>query len=134
MHHETQKAIANGRSALVDMDKDDGWKDAGASEPEGTLAFVPVKVETKKGNNIITTYDSTTWYYYLDPGNTATFCSESVLQQLQVTGRKAEILLRSMNKQFTKTSVACDFEISGLDSNEYVETTPEKRIFFHRRL
>lgn len=113
---EKEQAVANASSALVDMDKNDGWKDIGASEPEGTLAVVPVKVKTKKGNNIVTTYA------FLDPGSTATFCTEAVLQQLQVTGQKAEILLRTMNKEeSTKTSVAWDLEICGLDSNEYVE-------------
>ncbi|XP_034074694.1 uncharacterized protein LOC117547890 [Gymnodraco acuticeps] len=111
------KTVAN---ALVDMDKDDSREeDIGAGEPEGTLAIVPVKVKTKQGNTIITTYA------FLDPGSTATFCTESILQQLQVTGRNTKILLRTMNKEESvKTSVACDLEICGLESNQYVALPP----------
>ena len=87
---------------------------------------VPVKVKTKQGNTIITTYA------FLDPGSTATFCTESILPQLQVTGRNTEILLRTMNKEESvKTSVAC--EICGLESNQYVALPPvysQNKIFF----
>ncbi|XP_034057992.1 uncharacterized protein LOC117536983 [Gymnodraco acuticeps] len=49
------------------MDKDDSREeDIGAGEPEGTLAIVPVKVKTKQGNTIITTYA------FLDPGRSDT--------------------------------------------------------------
>lgn len=45
-HKEKERAHVS--SALVNMDKEDGWKDTGAGKPEGTLSVIPV--------NIITTY------------------------------------------------------------------------------
>lgn len=57
-------------------------------------------MKTEKDYNIITTYAFVQVVLLL-------FCTESVLQQLQVTGRKVEILLRTMNnEEFAKPFVA----------------------------
>lgn len=37
-HKEKERAHIS--SALVNMDKEDGWKDTGAGKPEGTLLFL----------------------------------------------------------------------------------------------
>ena len=112
---EKERPVTNAFSALVDMDESRGGNDTGAGEPEGTLAVGSVKVKPKKGSNTITTYA------FLDPGSTATFCTEAILQQLQITGLKGEILLRTMNREeSTKTSIAWDLEICGLENDQYV--------------
>lgn len=98
-HKEKERAHVS--SALVNMDKEDGWKDTGAGKPEGTLSVIPVKVKTEKDYNIITTYA------FVQVELLLFFCTETVLQQLQVTGRKVGILLRTMNnEEFAKPFVA----------------------------
>ena len=101
-------------SALVEIEN--GWNDIGAGASEFIMPVVPVKIKNKKGNKVIETYA------FLDPGSTDTFCTEALLQQLQMTGRTTDILLRTMNKQqVVKTSVACGLEISGLESGKFFE-------------
>ena len=92
------------------------WSDTGAGNSECKLAIVPVKVKMKKGDKVINTYA------FMDPGSSATFCTESLLRQLQTTGSRTSVLLRTMNKeQVIKTSRVTGMEISGLESNEYLE-------------
>ena len=92
------------------------WRDTGAGNSECKLAIVPVKVKMKKGDKVINTYA------FMDPGSSATFCTESLLRQLQTTGSRTSVLLRTMNKeQVIKTSRVTGMEISGLESNEYLE-------------
>ena len=105
-----EKAIT---SALVEIEN--GWNDIGAGASESIMPVVPVKIKNKKGNKVIETYA------FLDPGSTDTFCTEALLQQLQMTGRTTDILLCTMNKQVVKTSVACGLEISGLESVKFFE-------------
>ena len=70
----------------------------------------------KKGDKVINTYT------FMGPGSSATFCTESLLRHLQITGSRTSILLRTMNKeQVVKTSLVTGMEISGLESNEYLE-------------
>ena len=96
-------------SALVEIEN--GWNDIGAGASESIMPVVPVKIKNKKGNKVIETYA------FLDPGSTDTFCMEALLQQLQMTGRTTDILLRTMNKQqVVKTSVSC-----GLESVKFFE-------------
>lgn len=98
------------------MEIENGWNDIGASESESIMAVVPVKVKNKKSNKVIETYA------FLDPGSTDSFCTETLLQQLQMTGRTTDILLRTMNKQqVVKTSFASGLEISGVEGGKYIE-------------
>lgn len=76
------------------------WSDTGAGNSECKLAIVPVKVKIKK-KKVIHKYD------FMDPGSSATFCTESLLRQLQITG--------------SRTSMETGMEISGLESSEYLE-------------
>ena len=87
------------------------WSDTGAGNSECKLAIVPVKIKMKKGHKVIHTYA------FMDPGSSATFCTESLLRQLQTTGSRTSILLRTMNKeQVIKTSMGSGMEISGLET------------------
>lgn len=92
------------------------WSETGAGKSECKLAIVPVKIKMKKSDKVILTYA------FMDPGSSATFCTESLLRQLQATGSRTTILLRTMNEeQVIKTSMVNGMEISALDSNEYLE-------------
>lgn len=70
-------------SALVSAD------DATGARRDCALAIVPVRIKVAKGSRYIQTYA------FLDPGSTATFCTENLMNQLKVHGRKTEILLRT---------------------------------------
>ena len=56
--------------------------DASGAGKECALAIVPVQVKAAKGSKCIQTYA------FLDPGSSATFCTEKLMNQLNVTGRK----------------------------------------------
>ena len=56
-------------------------------------SVVPVKVKLDKGTKIVETYA------FLDPGSSATFCTEKLMMQLNGTGKKVEILLKTMGQE-----------------------------------
>ena len=62
---------------------------------EGRIAFsiLPVQVKSIKGDKTIKTYA------FLDPGSTATFCSEHLMQRLNINGRRTNFLLRTMGQE-----------------------------------
>lgn len=73
-------------SALVSADKVT-W-----AGKECALAIVLVQVMVAKGDKFLLTYA------FLDPGSSATFCTENLMEQLNAKGRKTEILLRTMGQ------------------------------------
>lgn len=82
----------------------------GAGNLVCSLAIVPVRVKSKKGNHEVTTYT------FLDPGSSATFRTE------QLTGRKTNILLRTMGQETSvSTHVFTELETSGLNENNFVD-------------
>ncbi len=87
----------------------------GAGHLVCSLAIVPVRVKSKKGNHEVTTYA------FLDPGSSATFCTDQLLE-LRLTGRKSNILLRTMGQERSvSTHVFTELEISGLNENNFVD-------------
>ena len=66
-------------SALVSVDKVTG------ASKECLLAIVPVQVKIAKGDKFLLTYA------VLDPGSSATFCTENLMKQLNAKGRRTEI-------------------------------------------
>ena len=88
----------------------------GAGAQDRVLAIVPVQIQAKKGSKMLTTYA------FLDPGSTATFCSERLMRELKVRGRSAKILLRTMNQEkFVDSHVISGLEIAALNGNTYFE-------------
>ncbi|KAJ8351035.1 hypothetical protein AAFF_G00159560 [Aldrovandia affinis] len=57
------------------------------------LAIVPVRVKVTKRNKSVLTYA------FLDPGSSATFCTENLMKRLHAKGWKTEILLRTMGQE-----------------------------------
>ena len=91
-----------------------------STEQTGTkdykLAVVPVKVKANKGGCVIETYA------FLDPRSTATFCTEKLMEQVSVRGKKTEILLRMMgNERLVKTHRLGRLEVCSLDGNNLIE-------------
>lgn len=88
----------------------------GAGKQEGTLSILPVQVKSKKGHETLVTYA------FLDPGSTASFCTERLMNQLNLTGRKLDILLRTMGQEKVVDSyMLADLEVAGLDSDNFCD-------------
>lgn len=77
----------------------------GAGTSDGILSILPVQVKYNNSDKIIQTYA------FLDPGSTATFCSEQLMKRLNLNGRKVQIRLRTMG---SKASVF-SHRLSGLE-------------------
>lgn len=87
----------------------------GAGEEECALAIVPVKVKSNKGNKIIHTYA------FLNPGSTATFCTDRLMHQLNIRGKETNILLRTMGQEKTVSShIVPGLEVSELHGNTFI--------------
>lgn len=83
---------------------------------ESILAIVPVQVKSNKGQRVIKTYA------FLDPGSTACFCTENLMKQLNLTGRKTHILLKTMGEErIVNSHIVSGLEVSSLDCNEFLE-------------
>lgn len=88
----------------------------GAGEHDCTLSILPVKVKSKKGDKILITYA------FLDPGSSASFCNEGLMNRLNLTGRRRGILLRTMGQEKVVDShIVSDLEVAGLDTNWFFE-------------
>ena len=72
------------------------------------LAIVPVRVEVAKGSRYIQTYA------FLDPGSTAAFCTENLMNLLNAKGRKTQILLRTMGQE----KPAGTYEVRALEEGD----------------
>ncbi|KAJ8395855.1 hypothetical protein AAFF_G00027380 [Aldrovandia affinis] len=80
-----------------------------------TLAIVPVRVKVTKGNKSVLTYA------FLDPGSSATFCTENLMKRLHAKGRKTEILLRTMGQERSiKSYGLTGLEVSNLEGTTHL--------------
>lgn len=61
-----------------------------AGNSDGILPIVSIQVKSKKGDHVIQTYA------FLDPGRTATFCSENLMTRVNLNGQKTQVYLRTM--------------------------------------
>ena len=85
----------------------------GAGKDGCALPILPVSVKSAKGNDIQT-------YAFLDPGSSATFCSEDLMQRLNVTGRGTSFLLSTMGQETVVPAYSItDLEVAGLDGNDF---------------
>lgn len=87
-----------------------------AGKDECVLAILLVKVKSSKGGNVINTY------VFLDPGSSATFCSESLMQELNIGGRCTNLILRTLGQEkvvpiYTRNGL----EVSGLNDEYYYQ-------------
>lgn len=88
----------------------------GAGELDCALSILPVRVKSKRGDKMLLTYT------FLDPGSTASFCTESLMNRLNLTGRKTSILLRTMGQEeVVSCHLVSDLEVAGLDSDHFCE-------------
>lgn len=86
----------------------------GAGKDQCALSILPVKVKAARGNHIIKTYA------FLDPGSSGTFCSEHLMQRLNVSGKRTNFLLRTMGQTAVSSAYSLvGLEVSDLDSNDF---------------
>lgn len=102
-------------SALVSMEHETcGY--TGAGDAECILAIVPVRIKSRRSCKEVETYA------FIDPGSSATFCSEALMNQLNMRGRKTEILLRTMGQvKVMQSYVLSGLEVCGLEEKDVVE-------------
>lgn len=77
-------------NALVSLNAD---SHIGAGTKEYTLPMVPVKVKLDKETKTVQSYA------FLNGGSTATFCTEALMHQLNASGKKLNILLKTMGQE-----------------------------------
>lgn len=83
-------------------------------EDSCALSILPVCVKSKDGSKIVETYA------FLDPGSSASFCTESLMHKLNLSGKKMSILLKTMNQNKSVSSyVLKDLEVAGLNQTHY---------------
>ena len=88
----------------------------GAGESDCSLAILPVRVRSKKSHKTVVTYA------FLDPGSSASFVTEGLMNRLNLTGRRTDILLRTMGQESVVSShMVLDLEVAGLDTDGFCE-------------
>lgn len=85
-------------------------------EDDCIFSIVPVQVKAKKGDVILQTYA------FLDPGSSGTFCTESLVQRLNVKKRSTNFMLRTLGQEKTIAShIVSGLEVSGLDNDDFID-------------
>lgn len=79
-------------------------------------SIVPFLVKSKKGSKILETYA------FMDPGSSATFCTNALARQLNLQGRRTELELKTMSpKHHVESYLLTDLEVSGLNTNNFID-------------
>lgn len=87
----------------------------GAGDQESVLSIVPVQVKAAKGSQVLQVYA------LLDPCSAATFCTETIMTQLSMKGKRTDILLSTMDQQsIVPAHVMSGIEVSALDSDDFL--------------
>lgn len=95
------------------------------------MAVVPVKLKSKKSERYVETYA------FIDPGSTATFCTEDIQRKLNLKGKTTQFLLDTMaqddsdSHKLMKSVVVSDLEVCGLEENKYIELP---KVFTHNHI
>lgn len=88
----------------------------GAGADQCLLSIVPVQVKSIKSDQVILTYA------FLDPGSSATFCSEQLMQKLHLTGKRTQFLLCTMGQERVVPAYSLTgLEVSGINGNVFHE-------------
>lgn len=85
------------------------------------LAIVPVRVKARKSDKTAEVYA------FMDPGSSASFCTEALARQMNVQGRRTELTLSTINsKARVESYVITDLEVSSLEDNNFI---PLSKVF-----
>ena len=90
----------------------------GAGQPSTGMAVLPVKVRPEGTKLFIITYA------LLDSGSTSTFCTESLMNKLNVTGIKTKNSMTTLGKKddLTETFLIRGLEIADIDENHLIKS------------
>lgn len=112
-HKEVKSAVETPKeklsSALVSMtigDHNGAGKDC-------ALSILPVQIKHAKGNKVVQTYA------FLDPGSTATLCTEKLMNELNIQGQRTGILLKTMGQEKPVSS----YRVTGLEVGSLQDDT-----------
>nr|XP_033956769.1 carbohydrate sulfotransferase 10 isoform X2 [Pseudochaenichthys georgianus] len=79
------------------------------------LAILPVYIKAKKGSKLVKTYA------FVDPGSSATFCTDSLARQLNLQGKGAQLVLTTMSStKQVKSSLLRDLEVCGIKEDKFI--------------
>lgn len=85
----------------------------GAGVGQCALSILPVKVKAPEGNIVVT-------YAFLDPGSSATFCSEELMKKMNVTGKRTPFFLHTMGHEAVVPAFCLTgFEVAGLEDHTF---------------
>lgn len=70
-----------------------------------TMAIVPVKVRIKGSNSAVCTYA------FIDQGSNISFCTDRLMHQLGIEGKRMKLTMNTMGKPYTMTT----YEVHGLE-------------------
>ena len=93
---------------------------AGASKLQSGMSIIPVKVRVNGGKTVST-------YAFLDNGSSASFCTQSLLQELEVRGTElAQLSLSTVDPNVTRvvSQIVTGMEVSDMIQTEYVSLPP----------
>ena len=103
--HSNTKEPGEGAKVTSSLVSLDAGSHTGAGNSECKLSIVPVQVKLCKGTKIVQTYA------FLEPGSTATFCTEKLMTELNTSGKKVKVLLKTMGQEKPVPS----YRISGME-------------------
>ncbi len=102
LHIESKTQEVSVNNALASLET---CGHTGAGSDECVLSIVPVQVKAKSGSTIVNTYA------FLDPGSSASFCTQHLMRKLNLSGVKTSILLRTLGQERSIDT----FLLSGLE-------------------
>ena len=86
------------------------------------LSIVPVLVKSKKGSKSVETYA------FMDPGRSATFCTDALASQLNLQGH-TQLKLKTMSpKHQVECYLLTDLEVSGLNTNNFIDLSKHSSV------
>lgn len=95
------------------------------------LSIVPVKIKSKKSDKWVETYA------FLDPGSTATFCTEDLQRRLCVRGQPTRIHLSTMGQEkreeskVINSSAISNLEVCGWEDTNFIDLP---KVFTHKNI
>lgn len=129
LHHVALHIDGKGASNLdqqATQDISQTYGLTGAGRNNCFLPIVPVRVKSSRCDQIINTYA------FLDPGSSTTFCSENLMERLNIPGRKTQFLLQTMGQErMVSTYSLTGLEVSALDSSMFHKL---RNVFTQKRM
>ncbi|KAL2099387.1 hypothetical protein ACEWY4_005867 [Coilia grayii] len=111
----TEASKGSAASVPADVSKDKETSACTGAGDNCVLAIVPVRVKASKSDKTVEVYA------FMDPGSSASYCTEALARQLNVQGRRTELMLSTINsKSKVESYVLTDLEVSSLEDNNFI--------------